>query len=131
MRPARTVRGIQSLRIQLAPLPPAIASRTLSRSAPAFAASARPSAIPSAITEPIRLFASFAISPWPIGPTWTGRPSVSSTGRQRAYAAVVAPDHDRQRAGPRRDRAAADRRVEDVDAARREAARELLRRRPA
>ena len=69
MRPARTVRGIQWLRIQLAPLPPAIASRTLSRSAPAFAASASPSAIPIAITEPIRLFASLAISPCPIGPT--------------------------------------------------------------
>ena len=99
------MRGSQSLRIQLAPLPPAIASRTLSRSAPAFAASARPSAIPIAVTEPIRLFASFAISPCPIGPTCTGRPSVSSTGRQRAYAvseppAMIARSPSRAATGP-------------------------------
>ena len=42
---------------------------------------------------------------------------------------VGAPRHDRQPAGPRRDRAAADRGVEDVDAAGREAARQFLRRR--
>ena len=103
---------------------------TRSTSTPDFAARARPSAMPIAITEPMRLLTSLATSPSPTPPTCTTcSPSDSSSGAQARERGGRRADHDRQRPGLGRDRAAADRRVEHVHAERGEPLRQRPRRR--
>ena len=106
--------------IRFAAIPPPTASRIAAGSAPSFEPSTSASASPPKITATSTWLQAFAICPAPAAPTWVTRePSTSKTGRARSTAGGLAADHDRERPLAGADVATGDRRVEEVDAARR------------